>query len=369
LGISGIENAIPILAPAVLIQVCIQAYYIKHCWDNDSLTQKQKALYTVLIALFNLPAAAVYMLFRGRTQVPYKNPDINTMHVDNGSKQGIFVLLVIAYEALSINITLNGQSENAGVVIWLLGSAFILALLNGMFINPGQKFLYYTLPAAQLILVLFANYLDFSASSQFVVLVMAANVINSLTLNESKIYSLGAFVLYVGSNIVKLSALGIAADENSFFGSIYVNTIIFILVFVAFHTMKKQFLLNGLLKQALTEIEEKSQRLEKMGAVAERNRIAAEIHDNVGHKLTAAMISVEAGEKLLESDSVEARKKLELARQQIKDGLQSVRLSVKAIKQGTGKDFSQSVRELLDQIRRDTSLRITEVIDENIDLF
>jgi signal transduction histidine kinase len=363
-----LEHAVPILVPAIIIQVCIQAYYISHCWKNDALSQKQKALYTVLIALFNLPAASAYMFFRGRKQPAGKAPDISGMHTDNGIEQGVFVLFVIAYEALAINISLNGRSGYQGLVIWLLGAAFVLALLNGLFIRPGHKLFYYAMPAAQLLLTLVINYLDFSTSSQFIVLVMVATVINSLTLKESKIYSSGAFLLYFGSNIVKLSAMGIMPDDNLFFGSMYVNSIMFILVFAAFYTMKKQLLLNGLLQKALAENDEKSLRLEEMGAVDERNRIAAEIHDNVGHKLTAAMISVEAGEKLLRSDSCEAQKKLALARQQIKDGLQSIRLSVKAIKQGEEKDFRQSLRELIEQIQKDTPLRIILVCENDIDL-
>lgn len=363
-----IEHVIPILAPAVLIQVCIQAYYISHCWKNDALTQRQKTLYTVFIALFNLPAAAFYMFFRGKKQAAYKTPDINAMRMENGIEQGIFVLFLIAYEALAINISLNGQSEYAGLVIWLLGVAFVFAILDGLFVKPEHKFLYYAMPAVQLALTLLINYMDFTASSQFIVLVMVACVINTLNLRESTYYSLGAFLLYAGSNIVKLSEMGIGADDNLFFGSMYVNSIIFILVFVAFHTVKRQFLLNMLLAQALTENEEKSRKLEEMGAVAERNRIAAEIHDNVGHKLTAAIISVEAGEKLLKSDREEAQAKLALARQQIKDGLQSIRLSVKAIKQGEEKAFPQKVSELVEQIERDTPLHITLVMEDDADL-
>jgi signal transduction histidine kinase len=308
------------------------------------------------------------MFFRGRSQTAERRTDINAMHIDNGMKQGIFVLLVIAYEAFAINITINGRSEYTVPVIWLLGGAFILAILNGLFVKPEHKFLYHTMPAALLILSLLINYLDFSASSQFIVLVMVADVINSLALRECKYYSLGALLLYVGSNIVKLSALGIGADDNVFFGTMYVNSIIFILVFVAFYTMKKQMLLNGLLQEALAEVEKASLKLEEMGAVAERNRIAAEIHDNVGHKLTAAIVSVEAGEKLLEKDGEQAREKLELARQQIKDGLQSIRLSVKAIKQGAEKDFTRKVKELTEQIEKDTSLSITLVTESDIDL-
>jgi signal transduction histidine kinase len=363
-----IRPFIPIIAPAIIIQVCIQAYYISHCWKNDALTQRRKALYIVLIALFNLPAAAAYMFFCGRKQAVYKSPDISGMHADSGIEQGIFVLFVIAYEVLALNISLNGKSEHSRLIIILLAAAFVIAILNGLFVKPRHKLLYFTMPAAQLLLTLAVNYLDFTASSQFIVLVMVASVINSLTLKESKVYAAAAFLLYAGSIIVKLSEMGVSPDANMFFGSIYVNSIIFILVFIAFYTMKKQFLLNNLLQQALAQNEEKSLKLEEMGAIAERNRIAAEIHDNVGHKLTAAIISVEAGEKLLESDSREAKKKLALARQQIKDGLQSIRLSVKAIKQGEEKDFVKNLKELLAQIKNDTSLSIDLVCESDIDL-
>ncbi len=363
----NIEDILPVLVPGVLIQIGVQAYYIKHCWVNGALNTRRKAVYIILIALFNLPAAAAYMFFNARDKGSFKSRDIGGMHIDSGTRQGVFLLLVTALEILSFNIIFSGQTDNISLVTALLGAVFILQIFGGLFIRPRRKFLYYVIPAVKILLAIAVYYLDYSMSSQFIVLIAVASVINDLSLNESKVYSLCAFILYTVSCIVKIIGMG-EVDENSIIGGLYVNLIIFMLVFISFYTLKKQMLLNRLLGGALQELKEKSLKLEQMGAIAERNRIASQIHDNVGHKLTAAMISIDAGEKMIEKDMAEAKEKLSLAREQIKDGLSSIRLSVKAIKQGEQKRFSQRLSELLSQIKKDTGLSINDITEITAEL-
>ncbi|MCR3957080.1 MAG: histidine kinase, partial [Gudongella sp.] len=89
----------------------------------------------------------------------------------------------------------------------------------------------------------------------------------------------------------------------------------------------------------------------------------AEIHDNVGHTLTSAVISIENAEKLLDVQPEEALEKLSLAREQVKRGLGEIRLSVRTIQAGNAGDFKAALREFLEEMRQNTGMEIVEIID------
>lgn len=358
-----VEDFLPIIIPADLIQVGMQAYFVNRCWKDPKLSGKQKAFFIPLIILFNLFGAAIYLFLSERNTKESETLDY-TVPVDEGSRMSVFILMLIAFEGLSVNIIINGVSSRyQNAVVAALSAILILAIINGFLPAQKPKYLYYGLPAMMILLAITVNYLEFTMNSRFIVLAVLATVINSLRLKHGRLYAVITFVLYIGSEIVKFLSMGVK-DENTIIGSLYVDVIIFVLLFAAFYAIKKQTMLNVMLQSAYEELKEKSERLEEMGAIAERNRIAGKIHDNVGHMLTAAMVSIEAGEKLIGINEREASQKLILAREQVSNGLQSIRMSVKAIKQGnTEGGFTDKVTSLLEQIQRDTGLKINGIVE------
>jgi signal transduction histidine kinase len=74
--------------------------------------------------------------------------------------------------------------------------------------------------------------------------------------------------------------------------------------------------------------------LESVTALKERNRIASEIHDTVGHTLTTVLIEMEAGKRLLSKNYEKALEKLNLAQEQVRKGLDDIRNSVRTLKEG-----------------------------------
>lgn len=68
--------------------------------------------------------------------------------------------------------------------------------------------------------------------------------------------------------------------------------------------------------------------IEELVSVNERNRIARDIHDTVGHCLTVIHVQLEAADASLESSPTKARSALEKARQLAHEGLGEVRRSV-----------------------------------------
>jgi signal transduction histidine kinase len=80
------------------------------------------------------------------------------------------------------------------------------------------------------------------------------------------------------------------------------------------------------------ELERLSAEIESLATTAERNRIAREIHDGLGHYLTVVHVQLEAAELLLSKDPERARASVQTARRLTREGLDDVRRSVAVLR-------------------------------------
>ncbi len=112
------------------------------------------------------------------------------------------------------------------------------------------------------------------------------------------------------------------------------------------------------LEAALDALKAQTAQMEKLAAAAERNRIAGEIHDAVGHTLTSALIAIEAGEGLLLRDGAAAGEKFSLAKQQVRLGLDEIRRSVRGARAGGTADFAAALAALAREIENGSGFLI-----------
>ncbi|MBW4519291.1 MAG: sensor histidine kinase [Scytolyngbya sp. HA4215-MV1] len=102
-------------------------------------------------------------------------------------------------------------------------------------------------------------------------------------------------------------------------------------------------------------------RIEDQATLQERNRIAREIHDSLGHSLTAFNLHLEAALKLLDSAPDEARDLLREAKQIGSTTLQEVRRSVGTLRSDPlqERSLTDAIAHLLEDFRRSTQLSPT----------
>lgn len=105
-------------------------------------------------------------------------------------------------------------------------------------------------------------------------------------------------------------------------------------------------------------------RIEELAAVQERNRIAREIHDSLGHSLTVFSIHLEAALRLLQSDSAKVENLLLEMKQLNARTLQEVRQSVAALRADPlqKQSLSNAVAELIAEFQRSTGILPTSTI-------
>lgn len=76
------------------------------------------------------------------------------------------------------------------------------------------------------------------------------------------------------------------------------------------------------------QLEAYAAQVETLAAVEERNRLAREMHDTIGHRLTAAAVQLEGAERLATRDPEQAAALIGAGRQQVRDALQDLRRTV-----------------------------------------
>jgi signal transduction histidine kinase len=104
---------------------------------------------------------------------------------------------------------------------------------------------------------------------------------------------------------------------------------------------------------------------ENQATLQERTRIAREIHDSVGHTLTAQSIQLENVALWVSQDLSRATEHLQKARTLGKEALQNVRQSVAALRQQPllGKSLPDALEKLVSEFERTASIRIQRKIE------
>ena len=116
----------------------------------------------------------------------------------------------------------------------------------------------------------------------------------------------------------------------------------------------------------LAQLEDAREEQLQAAAVAERNRIASELHDVLAHALSGAAIQLQGARKLVERDRADAdiAAAIERATELVRDGLANARQAVSALRGDTAPGVDD-LEALVEAFRRDTNSEVTLVVEGN----
>lgn len=116
------------------------------------------------------------------------------------------------------------------------------------------------------------------------------------------------------------------------------------------------------LREANQKLREYAVRVEDLATMEERNRLAREIHDSLGHYLTVINVQLGAAQAVLDQDPERARLAVSQAQRLTQEGLDAVRQSVAALREAplSNRSLVEAVRGLLDEVR--TSGVVTQMV-------
>lgn len=101
---------------------------------------------------------------------------------------------------------------------------------------------------------------------------------------------------------------------------------------------------------------------DKNARLEEREKISRNIHNSVGHSITAAIMTLDAADLLFEKDPEKAREKLSIANRRMRSGLDTIRHAVRVLDKENehiaAGDFLQELSDLADNFIMDTTVQI-----------
>ena len=356
----------PFLLPGVLLQLLMQILCIAEGVREDNRKPFQRALYILSIAIFGLAAIAFHLL-RAEKTPPKDTTTAEVERVNHLTNKGIFILLLIAYQVMGLHMLAENVGTPAYIpLIWLLSISFFIMLAYNLLPEKKRFIAEPLLPMLQIALCIPIQYLDVSGDNLFLSIIAGFSAINYASLHRAKAYGIGALGAYLLGSTARTILFSESAEMADLVRYFFVNTIVVLLAFLAFYTLKKQMITSVKLESALRTVNEQSEKLKCLAVVEERNRIAAEMHDTVGHTLTAAVLTLEAVEGLVSEP--QAVHKLHQGKEQVRRGLSELRASVKVVRAVNETNFVAVLEQLLQEIRSDTGLDIHLVVESEISL-
>jgi signal transduction histidine kinase len=102
-------------------------------------------------------------------------------------------------------------------------------------------------------------------------------------------------------------------------------------------------------REARQQVRRYAAEVEELATTRERNRIARDIHDSVGHYLTVVNVQIEAARATIGRDDSASRECLSRAQELARQGLGELRRSVSMLRAGGARPFGIALAELIDE--------------------
>lgn len=119
------------------------------------------------------------------------------------------------------------------------------------------------------------------------------------------------------------------------------------------------------LEKAKKQVELYSSKVEKLTQMQERARISTEIHDTIGHRLTALLLQMEAGVRLLENNKEKSKELLQASVENLRESIDILRKTVMSIKPKEHKEIIFSIKEMINKFKSNTDINVTLNINGN----
>ena len=353
------EELLPILLPAGSLQIFVQGYYIWDCIHHPRLNKWAKLKYAFGIALLSLPVAAYYLL---KERNEDNGEDISKGVFKSNVRQAIFVLIVIAFEILAItNVSRFIGAPEFQPIVWISAISITVMIATELCIQKDKWSLAYTLSIFLCLLGFSILYIVFDMQTPFLIIVLSASIINNYPLKHVRKFIYFMIFGFIAMGIVRPMLVDNIYDLDVIVSSVYLNTVILVLVILSFYILKRQYITNYQLVRTLKVVESQNVMIEELSKTEERNKIAREIHDTVGHRLTGALYLIEAAK--LNDDRSIINEKLNTAYSLIKDALSDIRNSVKLLVEDTSGFLSDKIENLRIELCKNTGLDIEVIVD------
>lgn len=280
-------------------------------------------------------------------------------------RRGLFNLIKTIFLLLLFYLAVyfENASENRLYVLVAIFTAYIiLGVIRRFFYHKSTLLCLSFLVDIALVFFLEHNsrfLINYFFHSFYIVILLEV----SLTLKRDK--SLVISIITVGVSLVKYILL-ISYNDNlanlsqmAFF--ILVNALILVIANFAQYNKEEKEKKDLLYRELLSthkKLKEYAEKIEALAVIEERNRIARDIHDTLGHNMTSLIMKMEMSSHMMDEDMDKAKELLESAKRMARDGLLSVRRVVETLRVEETVEKTNSIRELVDKFATAAGIEI-----------
>ncbi|WP_335429005.1 sensor histidine kinase [Bacillus sp. JJ1609] len=277
-------------------------------------------------------------------------------------------LRLVMFILISIIYYTSVDSPTTIQLIFVIAAGIGFCFNHLFLANPiGKK--YYSIPLA-LDSLLIVGFVYFYPESTLYLILFGVNAVTLFLIAESKRaiwgFSLAFFLIWgVCLYYIYLVTGTISIRENIInFAFILFEAVVGRLIHKLLHAQDQIETQYGelhdthlALKGAHQQLHHYSRQVEELTLVRERNRISGEIHDTVGHKMTALLVQLQVAKELRDSQPEKSRQTMLLCEELARNALQEIRLSVRTLKDhDQPQSFVTVVRKLLEDYQVMTGL-------------
>lgn len=275
------------------------------------------------------------------------------------------VMIVLLSYFYYLSVEDHTAVQTTYVIIAVLGFCISHSLIHMPFLNKYFSFVL----GVDSILILGFVFL-FPASTLYLIMFGINAVTLFLIADNKKViwgFSLAFFIMWAASIIYiyqKTGLFDILSNIVNFTFIVFaaiVGRLIHKLLY-AQEKIKEQYDELQETHQALTtahdQLHDYSMKVEKLTLVQERNRISGEIHDTVGHKMTALLVQIQVAKELMGIQPEKSRETILLCEELARNALQELRLSVRTLKEDhQSQSFIVAVKRILEDYQEMTGLK------------
>lgn len=184
-----------------------------------------------------------------------------------------------------------------------------------------------------------------------------------------------SFLLFLAHQVRYVQSVALLVESSSrhlFWMHLIAETLMFGLgLFFALklvNTLLSERQMKEQLAGAHEQLRQYALQIEDLAAVQERNRIAREIHDSLGHTLTAQNIQLQTAVKLWPRDPDQARPFLEQAQRLAATAMQEVRRSVSTLRADAREEppLEEAIESLVNDFRQGTGVSTSTCMNVSI---
>ncbi|BCB05216.1 sensor histidine kinase [Bacillus sp. KH172YL63] len=253
-------------------------------------------------------------------------------------------------------------------LIFVISAGIGFTLNHLLFVSErGDR--YYPLPLV-LDFILITGFVLFQPNSSLYLILFGVNAVSLFLTAENRrvlyMFSIAFFITWFGAMYYIYEVTGVFSPlENVInFSFILFQAVVGRLIHKLLRARTKIETQYGELQSAHDELASAHEQLhqyakqvEELTLVRERNRISGEIHDTVGHKMTALLVQLQVAKELMETRPDVSRQKIGLCEGLARETLQEIRLSVRTLKDDNQpQSFITTIRKLLEDYQEMTGL-------------